>query len=85
MRKSILLSLTLCLCIAMQAQNKSTVDADHNPSAQNSIKIEKDAQPLEYNRMIFGQFIEHFHRQITADLSPKRIFAVKLPIKHIDK
>jgi alpha-N-arabinofuranosidase len=32
----------LCLCIAMQAQDK----------------------PVEYNRMIFEQFIEHFHSQI---------------------
>ena len=65
MRKSILVTITLCLCIAVQAQDKSAVNAgDRNPSAQNSVEIEKDAKPLEYNRMIFGQFIEHFHSQI---------------------
>jgi len=31
---------------------------------QNNLQAEKEAKPQEYNRMIFGQFIEHFHRQI---------------------
>ena len=31
---------------------------------QNSFSIKEDVEPVEYNRMIFGQFIEHFHRQI---------------------
>jgi alpha-N-arabinofuranosidase len=30
----------------------------------NSFQVEKNTAPQEYNRMIFGQFIEHFHRQI---------------------
>jgi alpha-N-arabinofuranosidase len=32
--------------------------------AQNGFTIGKEAVPVAYNRMIFGQFIEHFHRQI---------------------
>ena len=31
---------------------------------QASLKIMKDSVPKVYDRMIFGQFIEHFHRQI---------------------
>ena len=30
----------------------------------NRFTVEKEARPVEFNRMIFGQFIEHFHRQI---------------------
>jgi alpha-N-arabinofuranosidase len=30
----------------------------------NGFLIEKDSPLQTYNRMIFGQFIEHFHRQI---------------------
>jgi alpha-N-arabinofuranosidase len=30
----------------------------------NKFTVQQDAKPVEYNRMIFGQFIEHFHRQI---------------------
>ncbi|MDR1762940.1 MAG: hypothetical protein LBR64_03140 [Dysgonamonadaceae bacterium] len=30
----------------------------------NTLAIEPSATPVPYNRMIFGQFIEHFHRQI---------------------
>ncbi len=30
----------------------------------NEIKIDDSAQPIPYNRMLFGQFIEHFHRQV---------------------
>ena len=33
-------------------------------SAQNSVKIQKDAEPVKYNKMIFGHFIEHFHTQV---------------------
>ena len=33
-------------------------------SPKNAFMIGKDVKPVEYNRMIFGQFIEHFHRQI---------------------
>jgi alpha-N-arabinofuranosidase len=32
--------------------------------AQNLFLVEKEAKPVVYNKMIFGQFIEHFHRQI---------------------
>ena len=30
----------------------------------NYVSINKDAKLLQYDRMLFGQFIEHFHRQI---------------------
>jgi alpha-N-arabinofuranosidase len=30
----------------------------------NGFQLEKETQPQKYDRMIFGQFIEHFHRQI---------------------
>jgi alpha-N-arabinofuranosidase len=33
-------------------------------SATNGFVVEKEAKPVVYNKMIFGQFIEHFHRQI---------------------
>jgi alpha-N-arabinofuranosidase len=31
---------------------------------ENTLVVNKDAKPQVYNPMIFGQFIEHFHRQI---------------------
>ncbi|MDR3233116.1 MAG: hypothetical protein LBT46_05555 [Planctomycetaceae bacterium] len=34
------------------------------PSFGNEVSVAPDAKPLPYNKMIFGQFIEHFHRQI---------------------
>ncbi|GHT51139.1 alpha-N-arabinofuranosidase [Bacteroidia bacterium] len=36
----------------------------HTASAQNGFWLEKEAEPQVYDPMIFGQFIEHFHRQI---------------------
>ncbi len=30
----------------------------------NELTIDDSAKPIPYNRMLFGQFIEHFHRQI---------------------
>jgi alpha-N-arabinofuranosidase len=33
-------------------------------TTDNGFILEKDAQPQVYNPMLFGQFIEHFHRQI---------------------
>ncbi|MDR0521424.1 MAG: hypothetical protein LBH00_06185 [Planctomycetaceae bacterium] len=33
-------------------------------NAQTGFTVVKDAKPKAYSRMIFGQFIEHFHRQI---------------------
>jgi len=39
-----------------------------NSYAQSALKVELSvdlsSEPLEYNQMIFGQFLEHFHRQI---------------------
>ena len=37
---------------------------DVAPTAEHELVVAPNAAPLEYNRMIFGQFIEHFHRQI---------------------
>ena len=34
------------------------------PGGANSIALLRETKPVEYNRMIFGQFIEHFHRQV---------------------
>ncbi len=34
------------------------------PTEKNTLTLLDNATPIEYNRMIFGQFIEHFHRQI---------------------
>ncbi|GHT24151.1 alpha-N-arabinofuranosidase [Planctomycetales bacterium] len=31
---------------------------------ENGFTVADDVKPMKYNRMIFGQFIEHFHRQI---------------------
>lgn len=33
-------------------------------AAENGFKVAENAAPAEYDRMIFGQFIEHFHRQV---------------------
>lgn len=52
------LSLTIVLLTLMLTQ----------VSAQNSISIKQDGKPIEYNNMIFGHFIEHFHRQIYGGL-----------------
>jgi alpha-L-arabinofuranosidase len=30
----------------------------------NSISLRQDARPIKYDRMLFGQFVEHFHRQV---------------------
>jgi alpha-N-arabinofuranosidase len=50
MRKSILLSMTLCLCIAIQAQNKLVVNADQGNST--------------ISKHIYGHFSEHLGRCI---------------------
>ena len=34
----------------------------------NVLALPSDYEPREYNRMIFGQFIEHFHRQVYGGL-----------------
>lgn len=34
------------------------------PGGANYVLLPDDAQPVEYNPMILGQFIEHFHRQV---------------------
>jgi alpha-N-arabinofuranosidase len=52
MKKGILLSITLCLCIAMQAQ---TVDQDWSPT----VKIDASQRGAEISPYIYGQFIEH--------------------------
>ncbi|MGL6193220.1 MAG: hypothetical protein ACRC2T_00190 [Thermoguttaceae bacterium] len=40
------------------------VDVVEQISNFNKISLAKDAQPQQYDRMILGQLIEHFHRQI---------------------
>jgi alpha-N-arabinofuranosidase len=49
----------------------SYAKADNNAFAQNCVEIDKNAQPVKYNRMIFGQFVEHFHRQIYGGIVPE--------------
>ena len=44
------------------AQNNKSIASE--PPGVNTIIISPDAELFQYNRMIFGQFIEHFHRQI---------------------
>jgi alpha-L-arabinofuranosidase len=44
------------------AQNDKSITA--RTSGINTFTINPDAEPIPYNRMLFGQFIEHFHRQI---------------------
>ncbi|MDR0559558.1 MAG: hypothetical protein LBG92_05270 [Prevotellaceae bacterium] len=51
MRKSIYCIVFMALSLSLSAQNSG-------------FTVAQDAVPDEYNRMIFGQFIEHFHRQI---------------------
>ena len=33
-------------------------------SAQNKVIVKDGAQAFKYNKMIFGQFVEHFHTQV---------------------
>jgi alpha-L-arabinofuranosidase len=44
------------------AQKSKNLEPD--PLEINTITSRPDAEIFQYNRMIFGQFIEHFHRQI---------------------
>ncbi|MBQ7019679.1 MAG: hypothetical protein IJN30_01620 [Bacteroidales bacterium] len=37
-------------------------------SAQNKVIVKDGAQAMKYNKMIFGQFVEHFHTQIKSEL-----------------
>jgi alpha-L-arabinofuranosidase len=37
---------------------------DSGQSKINGVRIIPDAIPVKYDRMLFGQFIEHFHRQV---------------------
>jgi alpha-L-arabinofuranosidase len=55
MRKVFLSGCLSAMCLLTFSQAKSP---------QASFGIQLDAAPMLYDRMIFGQFIEHFHRQI---------------------
>lgn len=45
-------------------------------STENTITIDKDSSPIEYNKMIFGQFIEHFDNQVYGGIfDPESKFA----------
>jgi hypothetical protein len=59
-------------------------NVDNHTPAQNAVEIEKESTPVEYSRMIFGQFIEYFHQQIYSGLVPKSGNTVSrsLPDKH---
>jgi alpha-N-arabinofuranosidase len=37
---------------------------ENNGTSANAIAVASDAKPVEYDRMLFGQFVEHFHRQV---------------------
>jgi alpha-L-arabinofuranosidase len=56
---------TVCFAtfpIDSPAQNDKSTPA--RTSGINTFTIKQDAESILYNRMLFGQFIEHFHRQI---------------------
>lgn len=55
MRKVFLSGCLAAMCLLTFSQAKSP---------QAALKIQLDAAPMIYDKMIFGQFIEHFHRQI---------------------
>jgi alpha-L-arabinofuranosidase len=60
-----LLLIAICCSLFVfeaQAQGNQNIASDH--SGINSIIINPNAEIILYNRMLFGQFIEHFHRQI---------------------
>jgi alpha-N-arabinofuranosidase len=61
MIKSILVSMTLCLCIAMQAQ---TVDQSWSPT----VKIDASQRGAEISPFIYGQFIEHMGNCINGGI-----------------
>jgi alpha-N-arabinofuranosidase len=48
--------------IDIQAQTKTVTGKDK--TANNRMTIKQEAVIIPYSRMLFGQFIEHFHRQI---------------------
>ena len=56
MRKLFLFVL-MCLSLTLWAQNKGG-------AAQNAVLVQVDGKPVKFNPMLFGQFIEHFDRQI---------------------
>ena len=56
MRKLFLFVL-MCLSLTSWAQNKGG-------AAQNAVLVQADGKPVKFNPMLFGQFIEHFDRQI---------------------
>ncbi|MDR3228777.1 MAG: hypothetical protein LBT53_05130 [Puniceicoccales bacterium] len=53
--------IALCLlCLTGLPQFAAAQNATQNAT----LSVAADARPAPYNKMIFGQFIEHFHRQI---------------------
>lgn len=54
--------LFLLFSIEIPAQNIQS--ASKGPSIINGFTVKPDAELIPYSRMLFGQFIEHFHRQI---------------------
>lgn len=58
---AVLTALSLIFCIASAAISPLW---GQEPSAANEIHFNPESECKTYNRMIFGQFIEHFHRQV---------------------
>jgi alpha-N-arabinofuranosidase len=52
------------LISSFEIPGQNIENAMKHTSVINSFRIKPDAELILYNRMIFGQFIEHFHRQI---------------------
>jgi alpha-N-arabinofuranosidase len=74
-QRNLLVVLTILVSIIFTTATTVSADetvqlpnADNNASVRNSVEIEKESAPVEYSRMIFGQFIEHFHRQIYSGI-----------------
>ena len=76
MRKSILsVSMTLCLCIAIQAQDKPAVDAGQGDAQDNTVQLTIDAgkQGNVISPLLFGPNLEHTRRAIWQGIGAEMI------------
>lgn len=43
---------------------KALTAADSHPAVSGELSVDLPGEPTPFNRMVFGQFLEHFHRQV---------------------
>ena len=76
MRKQSLQFIVVFIVMQMVSLNSAFATGVKQEQPQNSIKITPNGTKIKYNKMIFGQFIEHFDNQVYGGIyDPKSKFA----------